>query len=108
MAKGCLATLFGFGTRDGRAARKARAQQEAAKSGNRTADDVTPLLAAGVILGASGTASSDDPKNGGMNEGDFHSGPEGYSPNTGYPDTFYGSGDFGGFDSGGDGGGGGD
>lgn len=28
----------------------------------------------------------------GMNEGDFHSGPEGYSPNTGYPDTFYGSG----------------
>jgi hypothetical protein len=107
MAKGCLAALFGFGTRDGRAARKARAQQEAAKSGNRTADDVTPLLAAGVILGASG-ASSDDPKNGGMNEGNFHSGPEGYSPNTGYPDAFYGSGDFGGFDSGGDGGGGGD
>lgn len=28
----------------------------------------------------------------GMNEGDFHSGPEGYSPNTAYPDTFYGSG----------------
>lgn len=27
-----------------------------------------------------------------MNEGDFHSGPEGYSPNTAYPDTFYGSG----------------
>lgn len=27
-----------------------------------------------------------------MNDGDFHSGPEGYSPNTGYPDTFYGSG----------------
>ncbi len=27
-----------------------------------------------------------------MNEGDYHSGPEGYSPNTGYPDTFYGSG----------------
>lgn len=27
-----------------------------------------------------------------MNEGDVHSGPEGYSPNTGYPDTFYGSG----------------
>jgi hypothetical protein len=26
-----------------------------------------------------------------MNEGDFHSGPEGYSPNTAYPDTFYGS-----------------
>ena len=27
-----------------------------------------------------------------MKEGDFHSGPEGYSPNTAYPDTFYGSG----------------
>jgi hypothetical protein len=27
-----------------------------------------------------------------MNEGDFHSGPFGYSPNTAYPDTFYGSG----------------
>lgn len=27
-----------------------------------------------------------------MNEGDVHSGPEGYSPNTAYPDTFYGSG----------------
>ena len=27
-----------------------------------------------------------------MNEGDFHSGPGGYSPNTAYPDTFYGSG----------------
>ena len=26
-----------------------------------------------------------------MNEGDFHSGPEGYSPGTAYPDTFYGS-----------------
>jgi hypothetical protein len=27
-----------------------------------------------------------------MTEGDFRSGPEGYSPNTSYPDTFYGSG----------------
>lgn len=27
-----------------------------------------------------------------MNQGDLHSGPEGYSPNTAYPDTFYGSG----------------
>jgi hypothetical protein len=26
-----------------------------------------------------------------MNEGDFHSGPEGYSPGTAYPGTFYGS-----------------
>ena len=30
--------------------------------------------------------------NSSMNEGDFHSGHEGYSPNTAYPDTFYGSG----------------
>ena len=26
-----------------------------------------------------------------MNEGDFHSGPEGYTPNTAYPETHYGS-----------------
>ena len=26
-----------------------------------------------------------------MNEGDMHSGPEGYSPNTAYPETQYGS-----------------
>ena len=25
-----------------------------------------------------------------LNEGDFHSGPEGYTPNTAYPETFYG------------------
>ena len=29
-----------------------------------------------------------------MNEGDYHSGPEGYEPNTAYPDTFYGGGDY--------------
>jgi hypothetical protein len=29
----------------------------------------------------------------GMNEGDFRSGPEGYSPNTAYPDAFYNSGE---------------
>jgi hypothetical protein len=27
----------------------------------------------------------------GMNQGDFHSGPQGYSPGTAYPETFYGS-----------------
>jgi hypothetical protein len=27
----------------------------------------------------------------GMNQGDFHSGPQGYSPGTSYPETFYGS-----------------
>lgn len=26
-----------------------------------------------------------------MDEGSLHSGPEGYSPNTGYPESFYGS-----------------
>jgi len=26
-----------------------------------------------------------------MDEGDYHSGPEGYSPNTAYPETQYGS-----------------
>jgi hypothetical protein len=28
----------------------------------------------------------------GMNQGDYHSGPAGYSPNTAYPNTQYGSG----------------
>jgi hypothetical protein len=28
----------------------------------------------------------------GMNEGDYHSGPYGYSPGTAYPNTQYGSG----------------
>jgi hypothetical protein len=27
-----------------------------------------------------------------MDEGDYHSGPGGYSPNTAYPNTWYGSG----------------
>ena len=26
-----------------------------------------------------------------MDQGDYHSGPEGYSPNTAYPETQYGS-----------------
>jgi hypothetical protein len=47
-----------------------------------------------ILTGA--TSSTATPLNGAgnssMNEGDFHSGPEGYSPNTAYPDTFYGSG----------------
>jgi len=30
-----------------------------------------------------------------MNQGDMHSGPDGYSPNTAYPETFYGSGESG-------------
>lgn len=38
---------------------------------------------------ASTTSTGNDTS---MNEGDFHSGPEGYSPNTAYPETFYGSG----------------
>lgn len=29
----------------------------------------------------------------GMNEGDFRSGPEGYSPSTAYPEAFYNSGE---------------
>jgi hypothetical protein len=31
------------------------------------------------------------PKPDAMNQGDFHSGPDGYSPGTAYPETFYGS-----------------
>jgi hypothetical protein len=33
-----------------------------------------------------------------LDEGDFHSGPEGYSPTTAYPDSFYGSRGFSGED----------
>jgi hypothetical protein len=54
----------------------------------------------GALLMAMLTAPSDHnrPSRGegthadGMNEGDFHSGPDGYSPNTAYPETQYGSG----------------
>ena len=35
---------------------------------------------------------SDDAHGETMNQGDYHSGPAGYSPNTPYPDTQYGSG----------------
>jgi hypothetical protein len=58
------------------------------------------------IIGASLGQSQTDAtaRQSGMNEGDFHSGPEGYSPNTAYPETFYGSGgrsdDLGGHDEG--------
>ena len=40
----------------------------------------------GASAGASRPATPAD-----MNEGDFHSGPEGYTPNTAYPETHYGS-----------------
>jgi hypothetical protein len=43
-----------------------------------------------VFTGTTGT--SEGHLDSSMSEGDFHSGPEGYSPNTSYPDTFYGSG----------------
>jgi hypothetical protein len=47
-----------------------------------------------ILVGT--TSSHIGPSNGTsnslMNEGDFHSGPDGYSPNTAYQDTFYGSG----------------
>lgn len=34
-----------------------------------------------------------DQSGSGINEGDFRSGPEGYSPNTAYPEAFYASGE---------------
>jgi hypothetical protein len=55
------------------------------------------LIVLGVkFLGSmtSGTAvASQEPDQ--MNQGDFHSGPEGYSASSGYQDTFYGSRGFG-------------
>ena len=40
----------------------------------------------------SGAGRSSGSQSSQMNEGDYHSGPEGYSPNTPYPETQYGSG----------------
>lgn len=47
-----------------------------------------------IMTGAtsSTTTPSSVSEDSSMNEGDLHSGPEGYSPNTAYPETFYGSG----------------
>lgn len=46
----------------------------------------------GIFGGSNSTSSATSITDQSMNEGDFHSGPNGYSPNTAYPDTFYGSG----------------
>jgi hypothetical protein len=43
-----------------------------------------------IFLGA-GAGASRPATPAEMNEGDFHSGPEGYTPNTAYPATYYGS-----------------
>ena len=83
MANGCLAALFGFGSKPNPSNSQRDARRQEYLGG-----DATPFVIA-----------SD------MDEGDLHSGPEGYSASTSYPDTFYGSG---GYDGGGaDGGGGG-
>ena len=47
---------------------------------------VLGLMSIFLGAGASRPATPAD-----MNEGDFHSGPEGYTPNTAYPETHYGS-----------------
>lgn len=56
------------------------------------------LVLTGSNSGASNAASK--AQSSFMNEGDFHSGPNGYSPNTAYPETFYGSGGQSGHDEG--------
>jgi len=43
------------------------------------------------IFSGAGTRPSRPANPAEMNEGDFHSGPEGYTPNTAYPETHYGS-----------------
>jgi hypothetical protein len=42
----------------------------------------------------SGTGPGKSVSGSSMNEGDYHSGPHGYSPNTAYPDTEYGAADW--------------
>ncbi len=95
MARNWFKALFGRG---------AKSDQKAQST---NASDITPMLMTGMVLGAT---AGDSPKGDGMNEGDYRSGSDGYSPNTAYPDSQYGSlgGYDGGFDGGGDGGGGGD
>jgi hypothetical protein len=46
------------------------------------------VISSGPTSLPNANSSASDPS---MEEGDFHSGPGGYSPNTAYPDTFYGS-----------------
>ena len=48
-------------------------------------------IATTAALSAVGLSAAGDEIDG-MNEGDYHSGPEGYSPMTAYPETQYGSG----------------
>ena len=80
---GWLKKLFGIGESQNYV-RSAEAQSRAAAA---TSATVATTASTAVI----------------MDEGDLHSGPEGYSPNTAYPDTFYGSGgeSGGGYDGGG-------
>lgn len=94
MANNWFKSLFGRGAKNDR------------KAQGTNASDITPMLMTGMVLGA--TAGDSQPKGDGMNEGDYRSGSDGYSPNTAYPDSQYGSlgGYDGGFDGGGDGGGG--
>jgi hypothetical protein len=95
MARNWFKALFGRGAKNDQ------------KAQSTDASDITPMLMTGMVLGAT---AGDSPKGDGMNEGDYRSGSEGYSPNTAYPDSQYGSlgGYDGGFDGGGAGGGGGD
>ena len=61
-----------------------------AQTGSATAGMAGVGLGATSASGSGGLAASDEID--GMNEGDYHSGPAGYSPMTAYPDTQYGSG----------------
>jgi hypothetical protein len=54
-----------------------------------TVASVAAIGATGPIGGSEADASDEID---GMNEGDYHSGPAGYSPMTAYPETQYGSG----------------
>lgn len=51
-------------------------------------------LFTGMFTGTFNGTSSTPAKPQGMNEGDYHSGPHGYSPNTAYPDSEYGDPDW--------------
>ena len=66
------------------------------KEGTTSAAVTAATVASAAVIGATGPiggseADASDEIDG-MNEGDYHNGPAGYSPMTAYPETQYGSG----------------
>jgi hypothetical protein len=57
-----------------------------------TTSSAAGIAGAGIVGAGIATTGVASDEIDGMNEGDYHSGPAGYSPMTAYPETQYGSG----------------